>query len=141
MKNISKLLHILCMNVVVVVQGNYKFREESWVVLLYLSFLNQWRATSKVKLSKRVEREWERERMVYRNEAGRDVKLWRKKSSHVSFTSGLLLWSLMLLRSLLLLLLPISFSFQYYPAPLFLLSLRSVACIKSLCKPWWTIFS
>ena len=129
---------MLYMKVVVAVQGNYKFREESWVVRLYLSVLNQWRATLKVRLNKREERE--REREVYRNEAGRNVKLWRKKSSHVSFTSGLPLWSLMLLRTLLLLLLPISFSFQYYPAPLFLLSLRSVACIKSLCKPWWTTF-
>ena len=47
--------------VVVAVQGNHKFREESWVVLLYLSLLNQWRATLKVRLNKRVERERERE--------------------------------------------------------------------------------
>ena len=60
-QNIFRLLHMLCMKVVVAVQGNYKFREESWVVRLYLSFLNQWRATLKVRLNKRVERERERE--------------------------------------------------------------------------------
>ena len=67
-----------------------------------------------VRLNKRVERERGREKervTVYRNETERYVKLWRKKSSHVSSTSGFL-WSLMLW-SLLLLLLPISFSFRF----------------------------